>query len=330
MPLTVSVSLGYTPQDGVELSAADLAALGLPVISLSGSVGAADMEDGAVTWPKLSPTLVQSGTAITALATGDLFMIGDISAGINATITAANVLAGLLGLSAAATAFQSYTGDSIVYWQALDGTAKSMSPARFVEQLINQAPELLITADADGVLVTEASAAAGSKVKLVALENLLPDRIAAQTVSNPTSIQINTKGQVVAIANNGTGARYDTPTASAVTLPTLAGFANGVDVNTGLGARPGIVQGWLVCSDAGGDAGWAQNDIIPISWVKFDTTASTYFNGEYGLVPNGSAGIVRLVQPDNGGSGARVIHKTTGDDAAFTSTKWKLLVSAIR
>lgn len=330
MAFNVTVTPGYTPIAGVEMSAADFLALATPNVSIVGAAGTEDLTDGSVTWPKLAPNLMVLGTAITQLAADDLLAVHDTSGVTLATITVANAVGGLLGAAGAVEAFEAYTGDTIVFRQASNGAAKSMAPARFLEQLINQAPEIEETADADGVAITDASAGAGAKAKLVSLANLLPSKhVAALDVANPTRIQVDTKGRVTGIATTGTGARYTTATGAPISLPVGAGWGNGVDVDTGLGARPGIVQGWLLCNDAGGDAGWAQGEIIPLDWVAFDTAGSTYFNGKYGLVPNGALGVLRVVQPDATG-GVRVHHKTTGDDVAFTATKWKLLITAIR
>lgn len=327
MPFTATVARGFTMTAGYRPTVDDWNALGLPTVDVSGTVDAGDISDSAITFSKLNPNFVISGTAMTALAVDDLLLVGDVSASGNRVITVANALNGIFSLAAtAATAFTSYSADRITLY---NGTAAvTMTPARLAEQLVAQAPALTATDDTDEVLVHDASATDGSQATRVALANLLPDKGTAGTYTGVTGFTTDSKGRVITVVTTGTGARYTTP--SPVTLPTGAGYANGVDITTGLGARPGFVSAYLQCTDAAGDAGWSQNDIIPMDWVVFDTSASTYYNGRYGLIPNGSAGVLRLVQPDNGGTGPRVIHKTTGDDTAFTTTKWKLILDAIR
>ena len=327
MALTATVSRGNTMVAGQAWDVDDWNAAFLPTVTLAGGVGGSDIADGAISFNHLGANAFNGMTAVTALAVDDKIPVYDLSATANRAITVANLINGVFSLAAtAATAFTSYTADKLTLH---NGTAAvTMTPAILAEQLVAQAPDVTATADGDEVLLRDASAEDGSQAGRCSLANLLPDNGTAGTYSNPTSIQVDSKGRVLAVGTTGAGARYNSP--ASVTLPTAAGWANGVDVDTGLGARPGIVQGWLICTDAGGDAGWAQNDVIPMEWVKFDTTASTYFNGQYGLVPNGSAGVLRMFQPDNGGTGARVQNKSTGDDTAITLTKWKFLVSAIR
>lgn len=329
MAFTVTVTPGYIAQDGVSIQTDDFVAMATPNVSVVGAAGTADISDGAVTWPKLSPTLYTLGTAITALAADDLLAVHDTSGGALATITVANAVGGILGAAAAATAFGSYTEDTVVFRQASDGAAKSMVMARFLEQLINQAPEMTETSDADGVAVTEASAAAGEKAKLVSLANLLPNKVTAQVVANPTLIEIDAKGRVVSLGSSGTGARTSSTTEALETaLPTAAGYGNAAAVVHGLGAKPGLVMAWLKCTDAAGDAGWAQNDQVELTAVSFDTGGSDH-NAHYML--SADATHIRLIRPAIGsGSNGIVPNKSTGVDDTFTPTKWRLMVAAIR
>lgn len=329
MAFTVTVTPGYVAEDGIAIHTEDFVAMATPNVSVVGAAGTSDISDGAITSAKAAPTFVSGFTAVSSLATDDLFLIHDTSGNVAATITVANAVGGILGGASAVTAFADYTADTIVFRQASDGSAKSMSTARFLEQIINQAPELTATSDTDGVVVTDASEAAGSKARLVSLANLLPDKIAAQTVANPTSIGIDAKGRVVSLGSSGTGARTSSAVeATETSLPTAAGYANAATVAHGLGARPSFVHAWLKCTDAGGDAGWAQNDVVGLTCVSFDTGASDH-NAHYILVTDATN--IRLVRPAIGsGSNGIIPNKSTGADDTFTPTKWKLLVAAIR
>lgn len=326
--LTLSITRGYTMQANVAPSVDDWNAAFLPNATLDGFVGASDISEDAISFNHLGAQVFNGLNTLAALAVGDKLPVYDLSATDNAAVTVAVLINGVFSLAATAvTAFTSYTADKFTLH---NGTAAvTMSPAILAEQLIAQAPALTTVDVADEVVLHDASDVDGSRAKRVTIGNILPAVGTSGVYNGVIGLDTDAVGRVTAVrTSGGSGARYDSP--SSVTLPTAAGWANGVDINTGLGARPGIVQGWLICTDAGGDAGWAQNDIIPMDWVVFDTTGSTYFNGRYGLVPNGSAGVLRLFQPDNGGTGARVQNKTTGDDAAITLTKWKCLISAIR
>ena len=256
-------------------------------------------------------------------AAGQYYVLMSNSGGAFEAKTAAYVLAALINGGTLSTTINS-TADVVSFRNAADGNAYKITIADFAKELIRQLTELTTTAAGDFVAVQDVSDS--NIVKKVQIQNLLVDTgITANTYNNLTSVTVNAKGQVTAIST--TGAPYR-PTATA-SLPTLAGYANGVTIDTGLGAIPAVVCAWLVCTDAGGDAGWAQNDRIPLDWVVFDTTASTYFNGHYGLIPKlgTDAGKLLLIQPDAGGP-TLVPNKTTGNDATFTSSKWGIIVNA--
>jgi hypothetical protein len=323
MPLTITITRGYTMSAGSAPSVDDWNAAFLPSATLTGGIDAADIADGSITFPKLNSNFILDGTVFTALAADDMLLVGDISAAANRVITVANALNGLFSLAATvATSFTSYTTDKLTLHNGT--SAVTMTPARFAEQLLAQAPLLTTTDDADEVLVHDATATDGSQATRVTLSNLLPNKGTAGTYVGVTGITTDAKGRVTAVST--TTGKYVTPTP--VTLPVAAGYADGVDIATGLGAMPRHVTAWLQCTDPGGDAGWSQNEIIPMDWVSFDTTTTTYFNGKYGLIPTGTnLDVLRLIQPDAGAS-TYVVKRSDGDATVFSSTKWKAIVYA--
>lgn len=150
-------------------------------------------------------------------------------------------------------------------------------------------------------------------------------------------------GQLILIAYDSTSSVWEllnvfadpvifTRTSSTVealetSLPSSAGYANAATVAHGLGAKPGFVDVFLKCTDAGGDAGWPQNSIINPSAVSFDTGASDH-NPHYSIDVDDTS--IRLIRPKIGsGSNGIIMNRTTGDDDVFTPTKWKMLVRAI-
>ena len=258
-----------------------------------------------------------------ALASGQNYLLISNGSGAFEGKTAAYVLAALINGGTLSTTINS-TADLVGFRNAADGNAYKITVADFTKELIRQLTELTATAAGDFVGVMDVSDS--NIVKKVQIQNLLVDTgVTANTYNNPTSVTVNAKGQVTAISTASAPYR---PVATA-SLPTLPGYANGVLIDTGLGAIPAVVCAWLVCTDAGGDAGWAQYDRIPLDWVVFDTTSSTYFNGHYGLIPKlgADAGKLLLIQPDAGGP-TLVPNKTTGNDATFTSSKWGIIVNA--
>jgi hypothetical protein len=319
MALTVTVSRGFTVVAGVPLSDEDLNALGTPTITLSGGVGGADIADDAISATHLGANVVNGLSAVTSLAVGDKVLVFDLSASDNAAITVANLINGVFSLAAtAATTFTSYTADKVTFHNGTQ--AVTMTPAILAEQLVAQAPAITATEGTDEVLLRDNSAADGSQAVRVSLDNLLPAVGTANSYTGVVGLTTDAKGRVTAVNTSGTGARYS---GSPVALPSAAGTANAIEVDTNLGAAPGIVCAWLRCTNAGGDAGWAQNDEIALDAPKWDTGGSDY-NLPYIVQRNGE--IIRIIQP---AGSCKVPRKDTGVEDTFTASRWNVIVNAI-
>lgn len=113
---------------------------------------------------------------------------------------------------------------------------------------------------------------------------------------------------------------YITPVASYQAIP-AAGAA--VSFTHGLGVDPLTWDIGIICTDAGGDAGYAQNDYISsrsLAWTtNYGIITGCYSNAT-------SIGLVRA----SGGTPIYVYHKTTGVATAITEAKWKVMARAIR
>lgn len=325
MAFTVTVTLGYTPNAGVPMSVADFIALGLPNVSVTGAAGTADISDGAITWAKLSPTLLATPSLTTVLGDDDRVFFHDASTNSIAVMDIEVFGGQLIGNLASYGSFQSYTADEIPFYRSVAGDGGTMTPAVLAEQLIEQAPALTTTADEDLVLVVDASAVDSSRARQVTLANLLPDKIAANTYVRPTSVKVDAKGRVMEILTTGQGQRTSAEVeAYQIAMPSAAGYANATSLAHGLTAKPKIVCVQLTCTDAGGDAGYAQNDVIGIDAVAFDTGASDYAPH---YVVFAEAADIKVVAPSGT---AYIANKTTGADATFTPSKWKWSASATR
>lgn len=325
MAFTVTVALGYTPKAGVPMSVADFIALGLPLVSVTGAAGTADISDGAITWPKLSPTILATPSLTTVLGDDDRIVFHDASTNTIAVMDIEVFGGQLIGNLVSRSEFESFSGDKIPFFRSSTGDGAVMSPAVFAEQLIEQAPALSATQDADKVLVYDASAADGSRAVGVALSALLPDKVAANTYVRPLSIKISAKGLVEEILTTGHGQRTSAEVeAYQIALPSAAGYGNATNLAHGLGAKPRIVCVQLICTDAAGDAGYAQNDVIGVDAVAFDTGASDYAPH---YVVFAEAADIKVAAPTGT---AYIANKSTGADATFTPSKWKWMVSATR
>ena len=113
---------------------------------------------------------------------------------------------------------------------------------------------------------------------------------------------------------------YITPVASYQAIP-AAGAA--VSFTHGLGVDPLTWDIGIICTDAGGDAGYAQNDYISsrsLAWTtNYGIITGCYSNAT-------SIGLVRA----SGGTPIYVYHKTTGVATAITESKWQVMARAIR
>lgn len=322
MPLSLNITRGYTMVAGARPDVDDWNAAFLPNFTFSGTVGAGDIDDDAVTFANLNPNFILGGTAIEDLDSLDKFLIGQAGTGDNRVITFQYLLRSIIRECTAALTFTDYNEDALVYWRHADDLPNCIGIGRFAEQLIEQAPAATTSNQDWEVLVRRSTEADGTQAARMSLRNVLPDVITAQTVNNPTQVVVDSKGRVTSIsATEGTN-RF---TSAETALPTSAGAANQVDIAHGLGSIPAIVQCWLKCTDAAGDAGWAQNDIIALGSVLHDTGGSDV-NTPY--VVRVTATNVSLLKP--AGSTITVPSKTDGTDQTFTASKWKVIVQAMR
>lgn len=96
-----------------------------------------------------------------------------------------------------------------------------------------------------------------------------------------------------------------------------------ITLTHGLGSVPEIVTFTLTCTDAGGDAGYSQNDkiMIPLN------NGQTYSSASYGYSTQVSSTqiIIRVV---NGAGPLVIVNKSTKALAGLNESKWTLLVRA--
>jgi hypothetical protein len=285
-----------------------------PQVFVEGAVGSADIEDGALTFAHLADDFILGGTNIVTTVEGtDMALLGDDSANVNAVITLTNLWAGFQNLGAVAVAFDSYDADTLTFRRASDGVVHKITMAYFAESLINQAPlvstPMTVT---DGVLVTKAGAAAGSRAQKVDLNSLLPSVITAGTYAFPSSISVRADGRVTAIAstvgNKNSVAGLAVPATSGATTAwahLLAARPRHVDVTiVCVNASAGFVTGEELDIDALQMAGV---DDESVSWtVMRDATNVTLVAPAFGI--------------------PYIHHKTTGLLEAVTTTDWTISI----
>lgn len=122
------------------------------------------------------------------------------------------------------------------------------------------------------------------------------------------------------ITNAKLATPYTTFTEGSLTVPTSGTPATRPH---GLGAVPTIVQAYLVCTDAGGDRGYTQNQEVAITSFISNSSESPAFT-----VAKDATNII--VQPRNTSSAPRILVASDGDYATITLSKWRLKVVAVK
>ena len=293
----------------------------LPTITLAGGVGATDLADDSITAAKLNPEVFNGLAAATAWATGDFLPFYDLSAADNAKISVANAINSLFALAPSGAAFTSYSADLITWYNGT--SAGSMTPARFAQQLVAQAPAMAEeTLDADEVLLHDASAADGSRAARVTLANLLPNKGTAGVYTNVAGLTTDTKGRVTAVSTLTGGSAFGGAYKTTGALPTLDGYANGttVTVSPSFGQAAAIVTLDLECTSA--DLDYSVGDIVPANKAVIQTNSHPAFTT---LRTTGDT--IKVVR----NNGTVLMYRKDGASAAgIDTTKWQFRMTAVK
>lgn len=128
------------------------------------------------------------------------------------------------------------------------------------------------------------------------------------------SVRVNTSGNALEWARP-----VFTNSTTVVSSSTLPNAATGVQIlDHTLGVRPSYVRVVIVCTDSGGDAGWAENDEIEVATVTVTTGEQPY------TVASDASNV--YIGYDNAGVAngtIKVAHKSTGTRTTVTQSKWK-------
>lgn len=323
---TLRVTKGYTFRNGVIPSIEDYNAAATPSVELDEGITRTDMADESIGPEQLADDVFSGLTEVSVFAADDSVPLYDLSGTVNGRVKGSTVARGVFSFGSRVTAFTNIGSDLITFYNGSDAVTMVMS--RFIEQLLLQLTELTEPAGADGIVVVDASATAGSKARLVALENvinLMPNVGTPGSYANPTSITVDEKGRVTSVVTSGAGKTYSTADAHMVALPASAGAAGAVSLPHGLSAKPRWATVSFVCTDAAGDAGYAQNDERDARFFVFDDTGPDYISS---FVVGWDATNIVVTRPDS--VGVRVPHKTTGVLTAPDLSKWKVRGFAIQ
>ncbi len=317
---------GDTFADGsISISKLDATGSALQLIRVNSSTPAAfeyiDATAIFATWVTAANKIFTDAPANIGLVGGDKVLVYDISTPSTVTATITEVGAAFVSGAGIANAFNVYAGDKIPFY---DGSAlKTMTPSYFFEKGITQAPEVTITANNDKIPIADASAAVGSQAKFVQLANLLPDVVSAGVYANPTSVTVNSKGQVTAIGAGSVGIKQ-TFIINDVALPTVDGATSGTAI-TITPAFPGPatdIQALLECKTA--DVDYSVGDVIPIRSAVTSTNAAQVYCFDFNIaLPNS----LKLSRKACGGIPS-IPRKDGASLSAYTPGSWKARIIA--
>ncbi len=153
-------------------------------------------------------------------------------------------------------------------------------------------------------------------------DSVTVDKIANDAVGTAQLIALSVTNDKIAagtIADTKMAVPFTKFTESGITIPTSG--TPSVRPH-GLVTVPTVVQAFLVCTDAGGDRGYVQNQVVAISsFISNSSEAAAY------AVAADATNII--VQPRDTAANPRIID-TDGDYNTITLSKWRLKVVAIK
>jgi len=256
----------------------------------AGAVGSSQLASGAVTNAKVSDT---AGIALSKIATTFGALVGGGASNVSEEVTVGSTLSLTSSeLNIAATGITSgYLADGAVVADKLYSTLDLSSKTLTLPSGAVSASNL----DQDFINdVSDASIAAADYI-------VFGDFSAAGVLKRATLNEILALGKLTASS-----------TAS------VTGYGQILSEAHGLGSTPTRLRCVLVCTDAGGDAGYAQSDEIDINGVATDNQEAICTYGADDTYVFASFG-------NNAASGgADVRHKTSTTDTSITRSKWAL------
>lgn len=134
--------------------------------------------------------------------------------------------------------------------------------------------------------------------------------------------------KVLAVNSGGTGWEYiATPSTISSYLSTgqTITSAGTVTLTHSLGYYPKFYHYYLKCTDAAGEAGYAQNDFVEV--YAGGEVRSTSTSHGFSVKPTTTQLVIRYASDANV---FMIPHATTGDATSLTNSKWQLFVEAFR
>lgn len=267
----------------------------------AGAVGSSQLASGAVTNAKVSDT---AGIALSKIATTFGALVGGGASNVSEEVTVGSTLSLTSSeLNIATTGITSgYLADGAVVadklYSTLDLSSKTLtlpsgavSASNLDQDFINDVSDASIAA-ADYLVFGDFSAA--GVLKRATVQSVVDAVLTTDPAYTESGISINGSG----------------------TVKTIAAATHG------LGRAPYQAKAWLVCTDAGGDAGYSENDIVSAESVHENGSNSS------GLITfcYEAGGDVVIVENGNGDT-VLIANKSSGTPGTLTKSKWSLTVN---
>ena len=264
-------------------------------------------------------------TPLTTTAGGDRVLVADASlADALSAVTLANLLPPEAITDKTDISTSIAAADELLMADASDSYALKAVQAQYLltpEAITNKTDISTSIAATDELLMADASDTYA--LKAVQAQNLLPPEV----ITAKTELTAVAVDDVVLISDTSdsgalkkiTPANLNGRVATATTA--LAGRVAGATVTTAhnLPATPSSVLGVIVCTDAGGDVGWAENDEIPFDGVLEIVTGLPVLTA----VAN-ATNVIAIQRYDT--TSFAVVNQSTGLAALIAPAKWSLKI----
>ncbi len=327
MALTIQVIPGYIAEVGKPITVADLNKGFLPTINLTGAVGSNDLQDGSIHIRHLYSEFLKEAQASSAAASTDLLLLGTSAGTANRSVTVTALLSGMWSSPVLYQEFNDWDADRVL-WQTEAGEVRAIAPNGLASSLLKQAPLASVLGDyaANLVGVNQSSGATAMKIADLAkaLITQAPSFVSPEALATSDEVLVNdvSTGKVSKTTISTIAAlqgQQNTIQARNVVLPTAYNTKAG-ETPHAFGATPSLVGASFECTDAAGDAGYSQGDVIPSSMVHSSVGGAD----QAAYAPIGTASTIYLLFVVEPTSAPIVPHKTTGAyQTPLDPAKWR-------
>jgi hypothetical protein len=238
-------------------------------VTLEGSVGSADIQDGSIRINHLYSGFLAGAQAASAAASTDLLLLGTSAGTANRSVTVATLLSGMWSSPLLYQQFSDWSADRMIF-STEDGETRAIAPYGLASSLIKQAPLASALGDyaANLVGVNQSSGATAMKIAdfAKALIAQAPDYSGTEAFNEADLLlAVDVSSGLVRKIAASTMGRQLVPkvVVTNVPLPTSPEQEYGKTPHN-FGKRPYYVTASLVCVTDDAATGWKAGDVVAL------------------------------------------------------------------